>query len=131
NVYSGEAVKRVRRNVGEHRRQLQQRQTHSAKKRLRKLACRQSRFVRDTNHCISKKLIAAALLRKTLALEDLSGIRERCTVSRTMRWLLGNWAFDQLGQFVSYKAEMAGLRVISIDPRNTSRICSCCGYCDK
>lgn len=133
NHYSGHAVKRVRKNVKEHRRQLQRKQTHSAKKRLRKVARRQSRFVRDTNHCVSKKLVATALHRnKTLALEDLKGIRERaCTVSPSMRWLLGNWAFDQLQQFVSYKAEAAGLRVVLVDPRNTSRTCSCCGYCDK
>jgi putative transposase len=130
--FSGEAVKRVRKRVREHRRTLQRKQTHSAKKRLRKVACRQSRFVRDTNHIISKQLVAtASKLRKTLALEDLLGIRERCTVSRTMRWLLGNWAFDQLRQFICYKAEMAGLSVVLVDPRNTSRLCSCCGYCDK
>lgn len=133
NQYSGEAVKRVRRNVKEHRRQLQRKQTNSAKKRLRKTSARQSRFVRDVNHCISKKLVATALyLQKALALEDLSGIRERAgTVSRQMRWLLGNWSFYQLAQFISYKAEAVGLRVVSVDPRNTSRTCPECGYCDK
>ena len=133
NQYSGEAVKRVRRNVKEHRRQLQRKQTNSAKKRLRKTSARQSRFVRDVNHCISKKIVATALhLQKALALEDLSGIRARAgTVSRQMRWLLGNWAFDQLKQFVCYKAEMVGLRVVLVDPRNTSRTCPECGYCDK
>ena len=45
-----------------------------------------------------------------------------------MRWLLGNWAFDQLKQFVSYKAEAAGLSVVSVDPRNTSRTCPECGH---
>jgi putative transposase len=135
NQYSGEAVKRVRRNVREHRKQLQRRQTNSAKKRLRKIAAPLREFplgVRDTNHSISKKLVSTALyLQKTLALEDLSGIRERCTVSRQMRWLLGGWAFDQLRQYVIYKAEAAGLCVVLVDPRNTSRICSRCGYCDK
>lgn len=132
NRYSGEAIKKVRRNVREHRRQLQRKQTNSAKKRLRRIAARQSRFVRDTNHCISKRIVATALvLKKALALEDLSGIRERSTVSKSMRWLLGNWAFDQLGQFIGYKAELAGLPLVYVDPRNTSRICSRCGYCDK
>jgi putative transposase len=133
NQYSGEAVKRVRKSVKEHRRQLQRKQTNSAKKRLRKTSARQSRFVRDINHCISKKLVATALhLQKALALEDLSGIRERAgTVSRQMRWLLGNWSFYQLAQFICYKAEMVGLRVVFVDPRNTSRTCPECGYCDK
>ena len=133
NQYSGEAVKRVRKKVREHRRQLQRKQTNSAKKRLRKVSSRQSRFVRDINHCISKKLVATALsLQKALALEDLSGIRERAgTVSRQMRGLLGNWSFDQWKQFVCYKAARVGLRVVLVDPRNTSRTCPECGYCDK
>ena len=133
NQYSGEAVKRIRRSVKEHRRHLQSKQTNSAKKRLRRIARNQSRFVRDTNHVISKKLIATALAsKKALALEDLSGIRERSsTVSKTMRWLLGNWAFDQLKQFIGYKSEAAGLSVVLVDPRNTSRTCSECGCCDK
>lgn len=133
NQYSGEQVMKVRKNVREHRRQLQRKQTNSAKKRLRKISRKQSRFVRDTNHVISKRIVATALhLKKTLSLENLSGIRERgSTVSKQMRWLLGNWAFDQLKQFVSYKAEASGLRVAFVDPRNTSRICSACGYCDK
>ena len=130
--YSGEAVKRVRKSNREHRSQLQHKQTHSAKKHLRKIAARQSRFVRNVNHCIAKKLVETALhLKQTLALEDLSGIRACCTVSKQMRWLLGNWSFHQLAVFVTYKAHMAGLNVVLVDPRNTSRTCSACGYCDK
>jgi transposase len=59
NQYSGEAVKRVRKNVKEHRRQLQRKQTNSAKKRLRKVSSRQSRFVRDIK-CIECGLEANA-----------------------------------------------------------------------
>ena len=53
NQYSGEMVKHVRKNVKAHRSLLQHKQTNSAKKHLRKIAARQSRFVRDTNHCIA------------------------------------------------------------------------------
>ena len=48
-----------------------------------------------------------------------------------MRWLLGNWAFDQLRNFVAYKAEAAGVPVVYVDPRNSSRTCSQCGHLDK
>src|SRR5207248_1715051 len=69
---------------------------------------------------------------RALSLEELKGIRERSNgFSREMRWLLGNWAFDQLAQFVRYKAEAVGVPVIFVDPRNTSRTCSSCGHCDK
>ncbi len=137
NQYSGSVVKAVRQRVREHRRQLQKKSSRSAYKRLQKTSRRQSRFVKNSNHVISKELVQrASLSSKALALEDLKGIRERANGLRTsfgrqMRWLLGNWAFDQLRQFVSYKAEMAGVPVIFVDPRNTSRTCSECGHCAK
>ena len=83
NQYSGEQVNAVRKRVREHRRQLQKRATNSAKKRLRRIARRQSRFVKDTNHCISKKIVATALSsKKAISLEDLTGIRGRvCQVN--------------------------------------------------
>ena len=36
-------------------------------------------------------------------------------------------AWNQLITYTTYKAENAGRRVVSVDPRNTSRQCSCCG----
>ena len=133
NSYSGEPVKSARIRLRTHRRQLQSRQTNSAKKRLRRIARKQSRFVRDTNHVISKKIVQTALLAaKALALETLAGIRERASVMGcTMRWLMGNWAFLDLAAKIAYKAAEVGIPVIYVDPRNTSRTCSDCGYCDK
>jgi IS605 OrfB family transposase len=132
NSYSGEDVKAVRRRVKRLRGLLQAKGTRSAKRHLKRIRKKQSRYVRNINHIISKSLVStASQSRKALALEDLKGIRERETVSRQMRWLLGNWAFDQLRQFVSYKAEASGVPLVQVDPRNSSRICSECGYCDK
>ena len=133
NQYSGSVVKAVRRRVREHRRQLQKKNSRSAYKRLQKVRRRQSRFVRQTNHVISKKLVqCASLSSKALALEDLTNIRQRSNgFGRQMRWLLGNWAFDQLRQFLGYKCEAAGIPLVFVDPRNTSRTCSACGHCAK
>ena len=33
--------------------------------------------------------------------------------------------------FIEYKAKMAGVLVITVDPRNTSRTCPSCGHCEK
>ena len=135
NSYSGEQVKSIRCKLKEHRRQLQRRQTNSAKKRLRSIARKQSRFVRDTNHCISKQIVQTACdSLKAIALETLIGIRERTVnLGRNMRWLLGNWSFYQLRAYITYKAMQVGIDVIEVNPRNTSRTCSSpsCGYCDK
>ncbi len=36
-------------------------------------------------------------------------------------------AWNQLIQFTTFKAEEAGRRVVLVDPRNTSKMCSYCG----
>ena len=36
-------------------------------------------------------------------------------------------SWNQLIRYTTYKAENAGRRVVSVDPRNTSKQCSCCG----
>jgi IS605 OrfB family transposase len=112
---------------------LQQCGKKGAKRRLVKISRKQSRFVLHTNHVVSKQLVKTALeAGKALALENLKGIRDRANgYAASMRWLMGNWAFDQLKQFIVYKAAEVGLPVIFVDPRNTSRTCPECGYCDQ
>jgi IS605 OrfB family transposase len=135
--YSGEPVRSLRQRHRTHSRVLQKRaKKHHSKAAYRRLVRRRrqvSRYQRWVNHNISKRLVETALTsRKALALEDLSGIRERDNgFGREMRWQLGNWAFDQLRQFVAYKAQRAGVPVVFVDPRDTSRTCSACGSCDK
>jgi putative transposase len=40
-------------------------------------------------------------------------------------------AWNQLVQFTTFKAEEAGRRVVLVDPRNTSKMCSRCGVLVK
>lgn len=131
--FSGAVVKAMRCRVREHRRQVQRKRSRSAFKRLQKINRRASRFSRDVNHCISKSLVQKAyVLKKALALEDLTNIRERASgFSKTMRWQRGNWAFHDLAAKIVYKAATVGIPVVFVDPRNTSRTCSECGHCDK
>jgi putative transposase len=130
--YSGTQTKAVRRKCKRIRGLLQKKGTPSAKRHLKRLARKQANFVRSENHRISKQIIKTARIeKKALALENLKGIRDRTGYNKEMRWQMGNWAFNQLRDFISYKAKAAGVPVIFIDPRNTSRTCPECGYCDK
>ena len=131
-TFSGEQVKAVRKRAHAHRQRLQKRGTRSAKRRLKKVSGREKRFQQDVNHRIAKALVQkAARTRKAIALEDLTGIRERVTVRRENRYERHSWAFYQLRQYISYKAAWAGVPLRLIDPRNTSRTCSQCGHCEK
>ena len=133
NQYSGEAVKDVRHRSRKHRCDLQKKGSKRAKRTLKKVSRKASRFSKWVNHTISKAIVQTALSsRKAIALEDLTGIRERGSAfNREMRWQLGNWAFLELSTFIRYKAARVGIPVLTVDARNTSRTCSACGYCDK
>ncbi len=132
--FSGEVIDRNRRRRATARKQYQRKGTKNAKRRLKKMAGRQRRFQTHENHRISKKIVAKAkALGVGIALEDLTGIRGRVeeTASVRFRRRLGNWGFSQLRRFVEYKARLAGVPVVLVDPRNTSRTCSQCRHCEK
>lgn len=131
-TYTGKEVENVRRRQHNRRRALQKVGTRSAKRALRRASGRQARFQRHTNHCIAKAIVADAERgRSAIALEDLEGIRDRVKASRRQRARLHNWGFHELRSLIGYKAMLSGALVLLVDPRNTSRQCSCCGLIDK
>ena len=67
-----------------------------------------------------------------IGLEDLKGIRERVTArGGDARNRLSGWSFHQFFRILSYKAQAAGVPVVQVDPRNTSRTCAECGHVAK
>ena len=44
---------------------------------------------------------------------------------------MSKWSFAELRGFIEYKAKLAGVPVIAVDPRDTSRTCPVCGHIDK
>ena len=131
-IHSANHINNLRHRHRRLRAKLQAKGTRSAKRKLKRLSGKERRFAKDTNHCISKKLVAKAKdTNRAIALEDLRGIRERGTVRRSQRATLHSWAFFQLRSFVTYKAKGAGVPVFLVDPRNTSRTCPACGHVDQ
>ncbi|MDD5510654.1 MAG: transposase [Dehalococcoidales bacterium] len=129
--YSGEDVDKVRENIDALKADLQSKGTKSAKRHLRKLGGRESRFRRSVNHRISKKLVAKAKdTHRCISLEDLSGIGDS-TVRHSQRRRHKSWAFNQLRTFIEYKAKIAGVMVRLVNPRNTSRECPQCHHISK
>jgi IS605 OrfB family transposase len=139
--YNGAKVESVRQRYFT-RRQTLQKAAASRKKRglrprsirraLQRLSGREERFRKDTDHCISKQLVADAKgTSRGIALEDLTHIRERTRFKRQQRAKMAGWSFAQLRTFIEYKALLDGVPVRKVDPRDTSRTCSECGHCEK
>jgi putative transposase len=130
--YSGRRVERKRRWYADLRGRLQQRGSLSAKRHLRKLAGKQRRFQKNTNHRIAKQLVQKAKdTKRAIALEDLRHIRTRTTVRRSGRARHSNWAFSQLRTFISYKAQLCGVPLSVVDPAYSSQRCSACGHTER
>lgn len=115
-------------------------------KQLKAVKQREKNIVKDLNHKISRKIVDVALYNGCgIKLENLKGIRklngkinsarkgkqnknkaEKLTCSN--EYSLNNWSFNQLQQFIEYKARLRGVEVVYIDPYATSKKCSRCGH---
>src|SRR5262245_37753846 len=104
------------------RRSLQANGGKSAKRALKRVSGRERRFVADTNHCISKQLVADARANnQRIVLEDLNGIRETGKAK-----CVHEWSFAELQWMIRYKAARVGVEVVTVSPRYTSQTCSRC-----
>jgi putative transposase len=131
-THSGKAIKNVRYRHRRLRNKLQKKGTKRSRHRLGILAGQEARFASTVNHCLSKRIVAKAeFTKRAIALEELTHIRTRIKARRSQRATLHSWAFAQLRAFISYKAQLKGIPVHLVDPRNTSRECPSCGHVAK
>jgi putative transposase len=127
-IFSGRDLNRLRELRQRTRSSLQAKGTQGCKRALKRLSGKQARMMEDVNHVISKKIVAKAKSANiAIALEDLTGIRERAGKGKRMRKMLGRWAFYDLRTKIAYKAKQAGVTVVYVDPAYTSKTCSACG----
>ena len=130
--FSGKQVKHARGRYKATRKELQQRQTPSSRKRLREIGQRENRYMADVNHCITKALVTKYPKGTLFVLEDLSGVRNATEKVRVKnRYVSVSWAFFQFRQMLEYKAKLHGHKVIAVSPKHTSQTCPKCGHTDK
>jgi len=95
---------------------------------VKKSKNREQRIVKDLNHKISRFIVNKAVKEKAeIRLEDLKGIRQTTKSRKSFKYALNSWSYYQLGQFIQYKALLAGIPVSFIEPAYTSKCCSKCG----
>jgi len=127
NSWSGKQLQATRAKFAKVRSSVQSKCTKSSKRLLRRLCGREHRFQSHVNHNISKKLVREVIsLNCAIAFEDLTGIRQRAKVKKPLRREHHSWAFYQLRMFTQYKAVIAGVPVVLVDPRYTSKTCHQC-----
>lgn len=102
---------------------------HGRTKKLRaleRLHKTEAHFVETYCHMVSKRVVDFALKHnaKYINIENLTGYD-------TSQFILRNWSYYKLQQYITYKAEKYGIEVRKINPCYTSQICSVCGNWDE
>lgn len=89
---------------------------------LAKLHERVANQRKDHAHKVSRQLVNRYGL---IAFENLNvqGMIKNHHLAKS----IADAGWNQLVQFTTYKAESAGRRIVQVDPRNTSQLCSNCG----
>ena len=129
---SGKSIKQKRANYSKLRKELQMRQTPSARRRLKAIGQRENRWMQDVNHQVSKALVESNPKHTLFVLEDLSDIRNATERVKTKdRYVSVSWSFYDLEQKLIYKAKQNQSSVIKVDPRYTSQCCPICGHTEK
>ena len=135
--YSGKQITKIRDHYTNLRANLQQKAakgTRSSRRRCRqlqrRLSGREKRFQAHVNHTISYQLVQKAKTSNSvIALEDLTGIRERTNElprNKRERRRSNSWSFYQLRFFLTYKCIKFGVKLVLVNPAYTSQTCHNC-----
>lgn len=132
---SGKTVAKKRAHYSKLRARLQSKGTKSAKRLLKKLAGRETRWMTDVNHRLSKALVMKYGANSVFVLEDLTDIsfdeKNLEQKSKDKKRELRSWAFYQFEQFLQYKADAVGAKLLKVNAKYTSQRCPYCGKIDK
>ena len=130
---NGAFIAKKRNHYARLRARLQAKGTKSAKRRLRSLSGRESRWMSDVNHQLSKTLVQTYGKQTLFVLEDLTGVTFDTVHSRKQenRYEHHSWSFYDLEQKLRYKAHLNESEVVLVDAHYTSQRCPRCGTIDK
>ena len=130
--FNGKPIKHIRGKYKELRKQLQEKQTPSSRKRLKVIGQRENRYITDINHQITKALIDHYGSNTLFVFEDLGGVRKSTEkVKIKDRYVSVSWSYYQFQKMLEYKASLVGSKVIYVNPKHTSQMCPKCGHIEK
>ena len=96
-------------------------------KGMRRALIERNNLINRSVNCIPFTLIG------TIGVEDLAGLKtgKKANRSKEFRRKLAPWTYRQVITRIEEKAEQNRVRVIAVDPANTSRKCPSCGTVSK
>jgi len=121
----GDEFDHWRREYEKRRGDLQECGTRWAHENMQAVGRKEEGRFKLTLHQIANELVQEARDHDctVIAFEGLTDIRERTGASWGHKW-----AFNRLYEYVEYKAAEYGIDVDQVEPENTSRRCSTCGF---
>ena len=124
---NGRKNKYMRRHYAYLRRKLQKAKHPEAVKRIND---KEQRIMKDIDHKLSHDIIETAVAHNVtvIKMEQLANIRSATRTSRKNNHSLHAWSFYRLAMYIEYKAKLAGIKVLYVNPAYTSQKCPECGH---
>ena len=141
-IYNGRFLRSIQRYRNKIKAQIQSamdtcqkrsRKWYRLLKRKRRTLERLDAQIKDAEHKITSRFISDCQRAKanTIVIGDLKGIRDNIKYSKKSNQKLHQWAFSRITDKISYKAELAGIKVVSASEAYTSQTCPKCGQRKK
>ena len=125
--WRGEEIKRIRGLYSHIRRKLLKKKLL---KKVKELGVRERRKVNQQLHIIANQIIeyAKQFPKPVIVMENLCGIRDNFKKSKKLNRRFHSLPFRKLQAIIEYKANLEGIPVVYVNPKNTSKKCHRCGH---
>jgi putative transposase len=141
-IVAARALRYQRQYLAKRLAKLQHAQATKARgsRRWRRLQCRKTRFrakqqrrIRDIEHKVSRAVVDVAVERHagTLAIGDVRDVADGKRLHAKSQQKISTWTHGRLRQYLTYKAEAAGIVVVLVDEAYSSQTCPSCQHRHK
>ena len=137
-IYNGRALRAIKQYINKFKAHIQSKMDgckqrsnrwYRLKRIKTKILAKLNAQLKDAEHKITSRFISDCIQAKadTIVIGKLKGIRHRAKFSKKSNQKVHQWAFARLQSMISYKAELAGLKVKFVSEAYTSQTCPKCG----
>ena len=126
--WSGAKIREIRGKYAHIRRNLQRKK--KGLDLVKRIGSKEGRIVNHLLHTIAKEVVeyAKQFKKPIIVMEKLKGIRENMNGSAKLNRRLHAWGFRKLQQYIEYKANLEGIPIVYVNPKNSSKRCHRCGH---